>query len=126
MAGIDEIELKHPHPTSPQMPKPHASRPHRKWLLLFTILLLGGGAYIAWHRVKAAAPPVQSTQTKAGSRDRSRGTVPVVSARARKGSVDVYINGLGVVTPIYTVTVKSRVDGQLMDVLYGEGQMVQK
>jgi multidrug efflux system membrane fusion protein len=52
--------------------------------------------------------------------------VPVVAARASRGSIDVFINGLGVVTPIYTVTVKTRVDGQLMDVLYSEGQMVKK
>jgi multidrug efflux system membrane fusion protein len=48
----------------------------------------------------------------------------VVAAKARKGDVGVYITGLGSVTPIYTVTVKSRVDGQLMKVHYHEGDMV--
>jgi multidrug efflux system membrane fusion protein len=44
--------------------------------------------------------------------------------KARRGSIGVYITGLGAVTPIYTVTVRSRVDGQLMKVLYREGDMV--
>ena len=50
----------------------------------------------------------------------------VVAARAKKGNIGVYYTGLGAVTPIYTVTVKSRVDGQLMSVHFKEGQLVKK
>ena len=46
------------------------------------------------------------------------------AATAFKGNIGVYVTGLGAVTPIYTVTVQSRVDGQLMQVLYKEGDMV--
>jgi multidrug efflux system membrane fusion protein len=49
-----------------------------------------------------------------------------VGARARRGNIGVYDPGLGSVTPIYTDTIKSRVDGQLMSVRYTEGQIVQK
>ena len=49
---------------------------------------------------------------------------PVVAARARTGDLGVYFNGLGSVTPIYLVMVRSRVDGQLMRVLYKEGDIV--
>jgi multidrug efflux system membrane fusion protein len=52
--------------------------------------------------------------------------IPVVAARAQKGSIRVYFTGLGAVTPIYTVTLKSRVDGQLMQVLFKEGQLVRQ
>jgi len=50
----------------------------------------------------------------------------VVAALARKGDIGVYYTGLGAVTPIYTVTVKSQISGYLMQVLYTEGQTVRK
>ena len=50
--------------------------------------------------------------------------IPVVAVQAKKTDLNVYITGLGSVTPFYTVTVRTRVDGQLMEVLYREGQMV--
>jgi membrane fusion protein, multidrug efflux system len=52
--------------------------------------------------------------------------VPVVVARAEKGDIGDYVTGLGTVTPINTVEVRTRVDGQLMTVAYREGQMVRQ
>ncbi len=50
--------------------------------------------------------------------------LPVVAAAARKGTIDVYLNALGTVTPRNVVTVKPRVDGQLMRVAFREGEIV--
>jgi multidrug efflux system membrane fusion protein len=50
--------------------------------------------------------------------------IPVVAAMSHKGDIGVYYSGLGAVTPLATVTVKSRVDGQLMSVRYREGDTV--
>ena len=52
--------------------------------------------------------------------------VPVVAAKARAGSISIYFHGLGNVIPINTVTVRSRVDGELVRVLYKEGDLVEK
>jgi multidrug efflux system membrane fusion protein len=48
----------------------------------------------------------------------------VVAATSHKGDIGVYYSGLGAVTPLATVTVKSRVHGQLMSVRYREGDTV--
>jgi multidrug efflux system membrane fusion protein len=54
------------------------------------------------------------------------GPTPVVGAAAKTGDLDLMINGLGTVTPLRTVTVRSRVDGELIRVLFQEGQAVKE
>ena len=51
---------------------------------------------------------------------------PVVIAEVTHKNVPIYLTGLGNVTPTYTVTVKTQVNGLLMRVLYKEGQWVKK
>jgi multidrug efflux system membrane fusion protein len=53
-------------------------------------------------------------------------TVPVMAAAARTGDVGVYLTGLGTATALNTVTVRSRVDGQLINVAFREGQFVRE
>src|SRR5215510_9144327 len=50
--------------------------------------------------------------------------VPVMVSQAEKGDIGVYVTGLGTVTPLNTITVTTRVDGQLMAVMYKEGETV--
>lgn len=54
------------------------------------------------------------------------GGIPVSVDSVRRGNMPVYITSIGTVTPVYTVTVTSRVVGELMDIYYKEGQIVQK
>ena len=42
--------------------------------------------------------------------------IPVVAVKAHRGDIGVYLTGLGAVTPLNTIAVKTRVDGQLMTV----------
>jgi multidrug efflux system membrane fusion protein len=51
---------------------------------------------------------------------------PVVAIAAKQGDVHAYITGLGTVTALYTATVHSQVDGQVMQVPFKEGDVVKK
>ena len=52
--------------------------------------------------------------------------IQVATAPVTLGNIDVYIDALGTVTPVYTVTVASRVAGQITEVRFKEGQLVKK
>ena len=107
-------------------PQPPARRGWIWWLLLVVLAAIG---YWQWPKLKNLLPSGDATSqgTAKGGRGRrgaGGGSSQVVAARATKGSIKVYVTGLGAVTPIYTVTVKSRVDGPLMKVKFKEGQIV--
>jgi multidrug efflux system membrane fusion protein len=81
-------------------------------------LLLGAFYFYRQHEKAAAAAQAQAKQPHPA--------VPIATASARTGDIGVYINALGTVTPVYTATITSRVDGQITNVAYREGQMVRK
>src|SRR5438093_1896799 len=97
--------------------------PRRRWLWLLVVVLLGVGLYFLWPKGSDTKTDTATSKT-VGTRGRGAMITPVVAARIKKGDIGVYFNGLGAVTPLYTVTVKSRVDGQLMRVHYREGDIV--
>ena len=110
-------------PTSKDVPggKTHLLR--RSWLWVLIILLVCAGAYFLWPKANNSKSAATQSKTT-GDRSKGAGVIPVVATRVRKGDIGVYLSGLGSVTPIYTVSVRSRVDGQLMKVLYHEGDLV--
>jgi multidrug efflux system membrane fusion protein len=90
------------------------------WIVLALLALAGVGGYLAYTRFHG--DQTQSS-TPAGSKPPARAT-PVLAARARRGDMNLYLTGLGTVTALNTVTVRSRVDGQIDKVAFTEGQMV--
>ena len=108
-----------PPPTNP--PKPRPARLGWVWMLLIVLLVAG-----AWYLWSKGTPAASGGSVSKGAKKGESGVVPVVADKAVKGNIGVYITGLGSVIPIYTVTVKSRVDGQLMQVHYKEGDLVKK
>ena len=109
-----------PADTAAKPARPHSSM--RAWVWLVILVLAGGGTWYLASKGTLAAGSAAKTSPAAGKR--AAGAVPVVAAKARRGDIGVYITGLGSVTPINTVTIKSRVDGQLMKIHYSEGKLV--
>ena len=103
--------------------------------ILFLLVLAGlsYGGYYAWGRwVKPAAADATGAQPAGGGGGRGgrgggRGNASpaVITVAARKTDMPVYLRGLGTITAYNTVTVRSRVDGQLVNVAFREGQFVQ-
>jgi multidrug efflux system membrane fusion protein len=85
-------------------------------------------AALLFFRHSRQAPAQNGTAAQSGRGGKGGGQggspVPVLAATAATKDVPVYLNGLGTVAPLNTVTVKSRVDGQLLRIDFQEGQMV--
>jgi multidrug efflux system membrane fusion protein len=93
---------------------------HSRWKLWIAGFVLLAGGVVAYQKWFSAAPAPQERQ-----RFFPRGqAVPVRVVPVKTETIEVQIKALGTVTPINTVTVRSRVDGELMRVLFNEGQRV--
>src|SRR4051794_1033706 len=87
------------------------------WLLVFA--LIGYGCYRLYVFENARKDVV--AKKKGAMRPR---TIPVAVAAAHRGDMPVYLQGLGTATAFNTVTVKTRVDGQLVNISFHEGQFI--
>jgi len=101
----------------PSTSPPDSKRRRWAWIVVAIVIILTVAGILLFQ--KRSQP--QSARPKAGS---APPAVMIATASAQKGDIGTYVNALGVVTPVKTVSVKSRVDGQLMSVNYIEGQMV--
>ncbi|NBR27953.1 MAG: MdtA/MuxA family multidrug efflux RND transporter periplasmic adaptor subunit [Betaproteobacteria bacterium] len=100
------------------------------WITGFIVIALGaGGGYYYYYANEKPAPEQARPEGGRGFGKKGDGAnrvTPVVAQPAKKGDVKVYLTSLGTVTPVRTVTVRSRVDGQIMRVLFREGQLVRQ
>src|SRR5207245_9599912 len=104
-------------PPTPSRAGPASPSRNRLWLwFLLLAVLLGGafGGYKLRDRSQAQAAARQGQSAAPG--------VPVAMAPVEKRDVPVYLQGLGSVTAFNTVTVRTRIDGQLLQVDFREGQ----
>jgi multidrug efflux system membrane fusion protein len=89
-------------------------RPNWQYGIAVAAIVLIG--YLGWHFF-GPSPPKQAQKPA---------PVPVTFATAQKADYPVYLNGLGTVQPFDTVTVRSRVDGEVTSVAFQQGQMVKE
>lgn len=112
-----------------QAPTP-ARRRNRvgRWMLL--LLLLGLAGAVAHRMYEAKQAPAGATATKHGRGGGRHGGGDIAQAvgiaTASTGDMPIVLQGLGTVTPLATVTVKSQISGYLMDIGFREGQTVKK
>jgi multidrug efflux system membrane fusion protein len=95
------------------------SLPYRgsHYLAVFAAILVG--LYAGWRYLVA-------TETTTGPRAAGPAPIPVTVARVHAADFPVYLNGLGTVQPFRTVTVRSRVDGQIIEVGFRQGRGVKE
>ncbi|MGH9406946.1 MAG: MdtA/MuxA family multidrug efflux RND transporter periplasmic adaptor subunit [Terriglobia bacterium] len=110
-----------PHISEEERGRPQ--RPHRKWIPWLLVGVFAIIAVLAWraasHRTKQ-----QQLALAAQARAVALRPVPVTVGRVAQRDLPVYLTGLGTVTAYNTDTIQSRVDGQVMNVYFREGQHV--
>lgn len=88
------------------------------WIVLLLFFAAGFFIVLRQHQDAAKAPT--------GRRGGLGGAVAITTATAQKGNIGVYVDAIGTVTPVYTSSITSQVNGIVTAVHYTEGQMVQK
>jgi multidrug efflux system membrane fusion protein len=125
-APISEHETKpalpvaKPLPALPEPEKPERSG-FRKWIILLVIALVIGAAI--WKIRKNTEEQTAQGQKMSAMADRP---TPVQTVKVQQKTMPIYLTALGTVTAYNTVTIKSRVDGQLVRVNVREGQRVKQ
>lgn len=107
---------------TPPPGSPRKRRPVRTFFVWVVVLgLMGGAGYGIWSLAQSqkAAPQRQG-------RGSFGGPTSVGISLAKTGTIHLYVNALGTVTPLSTVTIQTQINGQLQEVAFKEGQYVQK
>jgi len=108
-------------PLDAREPEPEPRPRPRRRMWIFAAILVAVALAIALLRSGKT-----SAAQKAAAQSRAQAPIPVVVADAQTADFPVYLSGLGTVTPLATVTVRSRVDGELIRVAFREGQLVRQ
>jgi membrane fusion protein, multidrug efflux system len=103
-------------------PLQHPSRSYRWWFFALAAILVG--SYFGWQHFTTTKGAEAKGSSKAAAGITA--PIPVTVARAEKADFPVYLNGLGTIQPFNTVTVRSRVDGQITKVQFQQGRMVKQ
>jgi len=101
----------------------HSSLFSRRWTHAVLLIAVALGGYLGWIYIYKSRAGAVSGKAN-GSDDFS--AIPVTVAQVKTADFPVYLHGLGTVQPYVTVTVRSRVDGEVIKVAFKQGQMVKE
>jgi membrane fusion protein, multidrug efflux system len=102
---------------APVPPTRHKGVSALVWIIV--LLVFAGGFYLVLRKRDATATAAKSPRG-------SGGPVSIVTATAKQGDIGVYLDSIGTVTPVYTSSITSQVNGIVTAVHYKEGQLVRK
>ena len=102
----------------------HSSLFSRRWTLAVILIAVAFGGYLGWIYVHKSRAGAAVSGKANGSENLS--AIPVTVAQVKTADFPVYLHGLGTVQPYVTVTVRSRVDGEVIKVAFKQGQMVKE
>jgi multidrug efflux system membrane fusion protein len=124
--SVDVRDTRTPSSTTSFAPGSQGAARSRWWVWLLLLVIVGGGYWYYRGRNSQADAAAAGGEGPGGAAMGAPGSfvVPVVVATATKGDLPVFLNGLGNVTAFNTVTVRSRVDGQIVKINFVEGQNV--
>ena len=100
----------------------HSSIFSRRWALAVVLIALAFRGYLGWIYVHKSGAGAAVSGKANGSDNLS--AIPVTVAQVKTADFPVYLHGPGTVHPYVTVTVRSRVDGEVTKVAFKQGQMV--
>jgi membrane fusion protein, multidrug efflux system len=105
----------------------HPPSPRSRWFLYgITVLLFAAGVWYFSIRKKNTEGRWGPNPAWAVTADGRSPAMPVKVVKAERRDLAVHLKAIGTVTPLNTVTVQSRVDGQLLRIAFEEGQWVEK
>ncbi len=105
--------------SSPTSPGPTSRRRWIKWILLGIVLLVI--VYMTFFRPATTRSAAGGWAGRPGA---GAGPTPVSAEVAQKSDLNIRLAALGTVTPVYTATIRSRVDGELQQIYFTEGTHV--
>ncbi|WP_296224244.1 MdtA/MuxA family multidrug efflux RND transporter periplasmic adaptor subunit [Ralstonia sp. UBA689] len=108
------------------LPPPREGGKRRRWGLWMVIVILALIGYAIYHAMHRNSGGPGASRSGPGGRGAAMASkpMPVMVATAARGDINVVLSALGNVTPVNNVTVKTRVDGQLVRLAFTEGQTV--
>jgi len=122
-----QSSVSHVPPGNPAGDPPMRVKKRRHWWVWVVVLLLFGLTfYWVITRQQHSQAATGGPGGGGGRRGMMGGAVPVTTATARSGSIGIYQDAIGTVTPLNTTSITSQVTGVINAVHYREGQMVKK